>query len=61
MLREWREDFAAMMREQGVAANATSRAVRGRNKKKAQDRLYRARRHGAPGCFESMSMPLREN
>jgi hypothetical protein len=46
MLRQWREDFAAMMREQGVPANATSRAVRGRNKRKRQDRLYRTRQHG---------------
>ncbi|MDB6100567.1 MAG: Relaxase/mobilization nuclease family protein [Gammaproteobacteria bacterium] len=46
MLREWREDFAAMMREQGVAANATSRTVRGRNKGRRQDRLYRIRQHG---------------
>jgi hypothetical protein len=51
MLREWREDFAAMMREQGVAANATSRAVRGRNKRNSQDRLYRARRHGTPAML----------
>jgi hypothetical protein len=46
MLREWREDFAAMMREQGVSANATSRVVRGRNKRKRQEPLYRARRYG---------------
>jgi Relaxase/Mobilisation nuclease domain len=51
MLREWREDFAAMMREQGVAANATSRAVRGRNRRKSQDRVFRARRHGAPSVL----------
>jgi hypothetical protein len=44
MLREWREDFARMMREQGIAANATSRVVRGRNKGKAHDRIVRARR-----------------
>src|SRR6185312_11203671 len=31
MLREWRQDFARMMREQGIAANATPRAVQGRN------------------------------
>ena len=37
MLREWREDFARTMREQGIAANATSRVVRGRNKGKARD------------------------
>lgn len=32
MLREWREDFARLMREQGVAANATPRVLRGRPK-----------------------------
>lgn len=30
MLRQWREDFARMMREQGVAANASPRVARGR-------------------------------
>src|SRR5215471_13495785 len=29
MLRNWREDFAQMMREQGIAANATPRVARG--------------------------------
>ena len=33
-LRDWREDFARLMREQGIAANATPRAIRGENKKK---------------------------
>lgn len=32
MLREWRADFARMMRDQGIAANATPRTARGRNK-----------------------------
>jgi len=41
MLREWREDFARMMREQGVAANATPRVVRGRNKGGPKDPVYR--------------------
>lgn len=31
MLRQWREDFARLIREQGVAANATPRVIRGRN------------------------------
>ncbi len=30
LLRSWREDFAAALREQGVAANATPAALRGR-------------------------------
>lgn len=46
MLREWREDFARSMREQGIAANATSRVIRGRNKGKARDGAFRAQRRG---------------
>lgn len=47
MLRHWREDFARLMREQGIAANATPRVVRGRNKGKTPDPIFRARRHAA--------------
>jgi hypothetical protein len=47
MLREWREDFARLMREQGVAANATPRIVRGRNKGKTKDVVFRAQERGA--------------
>jgi hypothetical protein len=47
MLRQWREDFARMMREQGIAANATPRVARGRNKGKTRDAIYRAQRRGA--------------
>lgn len=46
MLREWREDFARMMRDQGIAANATPRAVRGQGKKAVRDGAYRTRRRG---------------
>jgi hypothetical protein len=46
MLREWREDFARTMREQGIAANATSRVIRGRNKGKTRDGAFRAQRRG---------------
>jgi relaxase-like protein len=42
MLRAWREDFARMMRAQGVAANATPRAVRGRNKGHTRTDILRA-------------------
>ena len=45
MLREWRQDFARMMREQGVAANATPRFVRGQTKRGAKDAFYQTRRH----------------
>ena len=46
MLREWREDFARMMRDQGIAANATPRAVRGEIKRGERDAFYRTRRRG---------------
>ena len=46
MLREWRRDFARMMRDQGIAANATPRAVRGRSKGAERDCRYRTRRRG---------------
>jgi Relaxase/Mobilisation nuclease domain len=46
MLREWRADFARAMREQGIAANATPRVIRGRNKGKARDGAFRAQRRG---------------
>jgi len=45
-LREWREDFARLMREQGVAANATPRAIRGENKKFPQEKMFKAQRYG---------------
>lgn len=47
MLREWREDFARMMREQGIAANATPRVTRGRSTGTTKDPIYRAQRRGA--------------
>ncbi|MGH8131824.1 MAG: relaxase/mobilization nuclease domain-containing protein [Steroidobacteraceae bacterium] len=47
LLREWRQDFARMMREQGIAANATPRAVRGQTKQAAKDAVFRAQRHGS--------------
>lgn len=46
-LREWRRQFARQLRAQGVAANATDRAVRGENIPRKLDGIYRAARHGA--------------
>ena len=46
MLRDWREQFAALMREQGIAANATPRAVRGRNRGKLPTGIFSAQRYG---------------
>lgn len=45
-LRQWREDFARIMREQGIAANATPRVARSRNRDKTRDARFRAQRHG---------------
>ena len=53
MLRGWREDFARMMREQGIAANATPRVIRGRNKGKPQDGAFRAQRRGKSSAIRA--------
>jgi hypothetical protein len=41
-LREWRQLFAQNLRELGVAANATERAVRGQPRTRKPDGIYRA-------------------
>jgi hypothetical protein len=43
-LREWRRQFAQHLREHGVAANATERAIRGVMKPQKTDGIYRAGR-----------------
>jgi hypothetical protein len=40
-LREWRQDFARYLREYGVEANATERAVRGAQHQNRTDGIYR--------------------
>ena len=46
-LRHWREHFAHLMREQGIAANAIPRFIRGQSKGKVRDAIYRAQQHGS--------------
>lgn len=46
-LREWRKEFARHLREQGIEANATERAVRGAIRTQKLDEIYRAARRGA--------------
>jgi hypothetical protein len=58
MLRQWREDFARMMREQGIAANATPRVARGHNKGKTRDARYRAQRRGASTVLRADVMTI---
>ena len=45
-LREWRRDFAQYLRELGIEANATERAVRGKRESSKLDGIYRAERRG---------------
>jgi hypothetical protein len=45
-LRVWRRQFAAHLRAQGIAANATERAVRGQVRAPVRDRIYRAALRG---------------
>jgi hypothetical protein len=51
-LRSWRQQFAANLRELGVAANATERAVRGQTKTHRSDGAYRAARHLGPSLVQ---------
>jgi hypothetical protein len=45
-LRAWRRQFAAQLRAQGVAANATERAVRGETRPPVRDGVFRASQRG---------------
>jgi len=45
-LREWRREFARHLREQGIAANATERAVRGEPRRARKDGIFRASERG---------------
>lgn len=45
-LREWRRAFAQYLRDVGVEANATERAVRGQIRQSRRDGVYRAMRRG---------------
>ena len=61
-LREWRRKFASHLRAQGIAANATERAVRGVTKPQKSDGIYRAMRAGRSthmrGRVESVAAAL---
>ncbi len=45
-LRDWRRAFERHLREQGVAANATERVVRGETRTPKKDGIYRSTRRG---------------
>ena len=46
MQREWRQDFAQHLRDLGVEANATDRAVRGEARTTKRDSIHRAMLRG---------------
>lgn len=52
-LREWRSQFARRLREQGLAANATSRAARGAMRPWKLDGIHRAAMRGASTHYQS--------
>jgi hypothetical protein len=45
-LRVWRQEFARHLRQQGIAANATERAIRGETRVHKADGIYRASLRG---------------
>ena len=45
-LRSWRQEFARQLRELGVPANATERAVRGESRSPKLDGIYRSEQRG---------------
>ena len=51
-LRQWREQFAALLREQGVPANATPRQIRGQVKSPRKDPIHHRLR--AVRAFQSL-------
>lgn len=61
-LREWRREFARHLRAQGVAANATERAVRGETRIRKTDGIYRATLRGdsthTRACAEGLTSEL---
>jgi type IV secretory pathway VirD2 relaxase len=63
-LREWRQDFARCLREFGVEANATDRAVRGAHRQTRKDGIHRAAMRGASifmrDRVESVARELRD-
>jgi len=45
-LRLWRQEFARHLRDEGIAANATDRAVRGESRTHKKDGIFRATQRG---------------
>jgi hypothetical protein len=58
MLRDWRQDFAKYLRDLGVEANATERAVRGETRKSKHDGIHRAMLRGQSTHIRSRAEAL---
>ena len=54
-LRAWREDFAKELRARGVAANATTRAIRGQAKGSKKTPIHRATIRGKSTFMEKLA------
>lgn len=52
-LRDWRQQFAAHLREQGISANATERAVRGATRVARTDGAYRSDQRDSFTCVQA--------
>jgi hypothetical protein len=59
-LREWREDFAKELRARGVAANTTTRAVRGQTKGSKKTPIHRAVMRSKSTFMESVARQVGE-
>ena len=56
-LRAWRQKFAARLRQRGIPANATERAVRGRYVKALRDGIYRSAQRGESDHLSTRRLP----
>ena len=59
-LRAWREDFAKELRARGIAANATTRSVRGQTKGAKKTPIHRAALRGKSTFMESVATRVGE-
>jgi hypothetical protein len=59
-LREWRAQFAENLRDLGVAANATERAVRGENRTSKRTEIYRAGQRGDSTNLRARRLMVRQ-
>ncbi|MGD9842225.1 MAG: relaxase/mobilization nuclease domain-containing protein [Steroidobacteraceae bacterium] len=57
-LRHWRSEFARQLRELGVPANATERAVRGETHSHKLDGIYRAQQRGESTHLRTRAMKI---